>query len=412
MDTSKPARRAIVVGGSMAGLFAAHLLRKKGWSVDVFERVEGELSGRGAGIVAQPEIAAAFARIGIDFGDNLGVSTVPRRTFDPAGRLIGETVCAQTHTAWERVFRLLRDAFPPEHYHRGRRFTHVEQDAAGITAHFDGMEPLRADVVIGADGLRSSVRSQFLPDVGPIYAGYVAWRALVDEAEISPETHRDIYLCMAFGLPPGEQLLGYPVAGPNDDLRVGHRRYNWVWYRPAEESTKLRDLLTDATGETHVGSIPPPLIRREVIEGMRADARRLLAPQFQEVIELAQQPFLQTIYDFETPAMTFGRVGILGDAAFVARPHVAGGVAKAADDAMALADALDADADVAGGLKAFEQKRIGIGRRIVARGRALGAYIQPERHTEEERANARIHSGPERVMREIAVLDFLHESPA
>jgi 2-polyprenyl-6-methoxyphenol hydroxylase-like FAD-dependent oxidoreductase len=217
---------------------------------------------------------------------------------------------------------------------------------------------------------------------------------------------------MAFGLPPGEQLLGYPVAGPNDDLRVGHRRYNWVWYRPAEEATKLRDLLTDESGTLHEGSIPPPLIRAAVIDDMRADARRLLAPQFQEVIALSHQPFLQTIYDFETPAMAFGRVAIVGDAAFVARPHVAAGVAKAAEDTMALADALAANADIPAALKAFEAARIGTGRRIVGRGRALGAYIQPQRRTAEERENAKRHSGPERVMREIAVLDFLYEPSA
>jgi 2-polyprenyl-6-methoxyphenol hydroxylase-like FAD-dependent oxidoreductase len=213
---------------------------------------------------------------------------------------------------------------------------------------------------------------------------------------------------MAFGLPPGEQFLGYPVAGPDDDLRPGHRRYNWVWYRPAEEATKLAELLTDAAGTVHEGSIPPPLIRPAVIAAMRADARRLLAPQFQEVIALARQPFLQTIYDFETPRMAFGRVAVVGDAAFVARPHVAAGVAKAAEDTMALADALAAHDDIAAALQAFESRRIAVGRRIVARGRALGAYIQPERRTPEERANAKRHSGPERVMREIAVLDFLY----
>jgi 2-polyprenyl-6-methoxyphenol hydroxylase-like FAD-dependent oxidoreductase len=400
--------RALVIGGSMSGLFAALLLRRQGFDVDVFERVEGELGGRGAGIVAQPEISAAFKLLGIDLGAGIGVDTVPRRTFDREGRLIGEIECPQTHTAWERVYRLLRDAFPPERYHRGRRLTHVEQRDASVVAHFADAEPQEGDLLIGADGLRSTVRAQYLPDLGPSYAGYVAWRALVDEVAISPATHRDIYFCMAFGLPPGEQLLGYPIAGPNDDLRPGHRRYNWVWYRTADETTLAR-LLTDASGETHVGSIPPPLIRPAVIAEMRAAAERLLAPQFQEVIALAPQPFLQPIYDFETPRMAFGRVAIVGDAAFVARPHVAAGVAKAAEDTVALATALAGQDDVAAALSAFEAERIGIGRRIVARGRALGAYIQPERRTEEERAAAVRHSGPFAVMAEIATLDFLQE---
>ncbi len=145
---------------------------------------------------------------------------------------------------------------------------------------------------------------------------------------------------MTFTLPPGEQLLGYPVAGPDNDLRPGHRRYNVVWYRPADERTKLPWLLTDERGVTHAISIPPPLIRREAIAEMRAAAERLVGPQFRQVVRLMDEPILQPIYDLESPHMAFGRVAILGDAAFVARPHVAAGVSKAADDAAALAAAL------------------------------------------------------------------------
>ena len=59
-------RRALVVGGSMSGLLAALLLRRAGWDVDVFERVESELAGRGAGIVAQPDLIATLRRLGLD----------------------------------------------------------------------------------------------------------------------------------------------------------------------------------------------------------------------------------------------------------------------------------------------------------------------------------------------------------
>ena len=89
---------------------------------------------------------------------------------------------------------------------------------------------------------------------------------------------------MTFCLPPGEQCLGYPVAGPDNDLRPGHRRYNVVWYRPADEKAELQRLLTDDSGTTHTISIPPPLIRGEGIAHMRAAAERLLAPQFREIV--------------------------------------------------------------------------------------------------------------------------------
>jgi 2-polyprenyl-6-methoxyphenol hydroxylase-like FAD-dependent oxidoreductase len=400
--------RALVIGGSMSGLFAALLLRRQGWDVAVYERVEGELAGRGAGIVAQPEIRDVFRLLGIDPGHDLGVEMQRRRAFDQAGRVIGEYECPQTLTAWERVYRLLRDAFGPARYHRGVKLDHVEQSPGAIAAHFADGRRIEADLLVGADGLRSTVRSQYLPGLAPLYAGYVAWRALVDEAAISPATHRDLFEYMAFSLPPGEQMLGYPIAGPNDDLRPGHRRYNLVWYRPADERTKLPWMLTDQTGQTHEGSIPPPLIRPEVVADMREDARRLLPPQMQEVIGLATQPFLQPIYDLESPHIAFGRVAIVGDAAFVARPHVAAGLAKAADDAMALVEALAAEPAVVRALQRFEQARLAIGSRIVRRGRQLGAYIQAERASAEERAFAERHFSPRAVMEETAVLDFLH----
>jgi len=241
----------------------------------------------------------------------------------------------------------------------------------------------------------------------PLYAGYCAWRALIAEDAIPPDTHRDVFEYMAFTLPPGEQFLGYPVAGPDNDLRPGHRRYNVVWYRPADETTKLQWLLTDESGVTHAISIPPPLIRREAISEMRADAERLLAPQFRQVVRLIEEPILQPIYDLESPHMAFGRVTILGDAAFVARPHVAAGVSKAADDAAALVAALQAESDVESGLKRFEAARLKENFRIIERARHLGAYLQATQ-TQEEQTRAGLHSTDGAVIAETAVLDFLY----
>src|SRR5262249_12246278 len=177
------------------------------------------------------------------------------------------------------------------------------------------------------------------------------------------------------------------------------RRYTPVWSRPVEEATDLRHLLTDASGMTHVISIPPPLIRREAIAQMRAAAERLLAPQFREIVRMIDEPILQPIYDLETPRMAFGRVAIMGDAAFVARPHVAAGVAKAADGAAALAAALRETDSVPPALRRFEATRLPIGQRIVERARHLGAYLQATQ-TAEERTRSRRHGIPEAVLAE------------
>jgi 2-polyprenyl-6-methoxyphenol hydroxylase-like FAD-dependent oxidoreductase len=399
-------RRAIVIGGSMSGLLNGLLLRQAGWTVDVYERVDSELSGRGAGIVAQAELIARLRTLGLPT-DELGVAITTRKILDTQGQFTHEFACPQVLTAWERVYRLLRDAFPPQHYHRGRGFTAFTQDATKVTAHFSSGEKVDADLLVGADGIRSTVRQQAAPDVLPRYAGYSAWRALIAESDFPTDVHRDLFAYMTFALPPGEQFLGYPVAGPDNDLRPGHRRYNIVWYRPADEKTKLRWLLTDERGVTHAISIPPPLIRREVIEEMRADAERLLGPQFRQIARLMDEPILQPIYDLESPQMAFGRVAIAGDAAFVARPHVAAGVSKAADDAATLAGALIAESDVPSALKRFEAARLPENTRIIERARHLGAYLQATQ-TQEEKARAGMHSTDGAVIAETAVLDFLY----
>ena len=400
------ARRAIVIGGSMSGLLCGLMLRRAGWDVDIYERVESELSGRGAGIVAQAELIARLRKLGLAT-DNLGVHITTRRILDADGKLAGEVECPQVLTAWERVYRLLRDALPPERYHRGCGFTGFTQSATSVTAHFSNSETVAADLLVGADGIRSTVRQHALPNALPRYVGYSAWRALIAEDAIPPAIHREMFGYMTFCLPPGEQMLGYPVAGPDNDLRPGHRRFNVIWYRPADEQTKLPWLLTDDSGVMHAVSIPPPLIRRAAIAEMREASERLLAPQFKQIVRLINEPILQPIYDLESPHMAAGRVAIVGDAAFVARPHVAAGVSKAADDAAVLAESLQAERDVVAALKRFEAARLPENYRIIERARHLGAYLQATR-TQEEQARAGRHSTATAVIAETATLDFLY----
>jgi 2-polyprenyl-6-methoxyphenol hydroxylase-like FAD-dependent oxidoreductase len=200
-------------------------------------------------------------------------------------------------------------------------------------------------------------------------------------------------------------MLGYPVAGPGNDLRPGHRRYNIVWYRPTDEPALTR-LLTDARGHRHDISIPPPLIPEATIAELRM-AGAIVAPQFRAVLDFCDRPFLQPIYDFEVSRMHAGQVALIGDAAFVVRPHVGAGVAKAAQDAAALAQALATARTIEAALEAFEATRRTVGQRIVAHGRDLGAAMQAQLSTEHERAMAARYRDPAAVLADTATLDFL-----
>src|SRR5467141_634525 len=266
----RPAGRAIVIGGSLAGLFAGLRLRRQ-FAVDIYERADAELAGRGAGIVTHDLLGEALDAAGIAWREGLGIEVRTRRFFDRDGRLGWEYPYRQTLTAWDRLYDMLRRAFPAAHYHCGKELVAVEECSGGVVARFADGSAAAGDLLIGADGLRSTVRAQLLPDATPMCVGYAAWRALVPEHAIGPELHAEMFDHMAFCLPPGEQMLGYPVAGPNNDLRPGRRRYNLVWYRPANEAEELPRLLTDESGRTHVLSIPPPLIARDVVTAMRAD---------------------------------------------------------------------------------------------------------------------------------------------
>ena len=101
--------------------------------------------------------------------------------------------------------------------------------------------------------------------------------------------------------------------------------------------------------------------------------------------------------------MAFGRVALLGDSAFVARPHCGMGVTKAAGDALELVRALRETADVPLALKNYESPRIAFGDRVLDVARSLGAYMQAQLHNEREREMAERYRTPEAVMRDTAV---------
>ena len=398
--------RVLVIGGSLGGLFAANILHRIGCEVRVCERVPGTLAGRGAGLATHPEMFEALRRSGVTSELDVGVRTPGRVTVGRDGSIVGRHDLPQVLTSWGRLQNLLTAALPVGCYRGGKELRTIEQDGDAVHAGFADGTRLSAELLVGADGLRSTTRSLLAPETTSRYAGYVAWRGLVEEAQLSRYVRETIFDYLAFFLIPGEQMLGYPVAGSSGDDGVapGSRRYNFVWYRPADAQTDLPDLLTDASGRRHGPSIPPDRIRRELVAAMRADAHRLLAPHYAEVVDRTDQPFFQPIYDLESRRLVVGRVALIGDAAFVARPHLGMGVTKAGSDAAVLAEALDRSPDdLAAGLAAFEAARMRLGRAVVARARALGAYMQAQLLTDAERRMAESHRDPDSVMRETAV---------
>ncbi|HWP26819.1 MAG TPA: FAD-dependent monooxygenase [Xanthobacteraceae bacterium] len=390
-------RRAVVIGGSISGLLAAHLLRDIGWDAFVFERNEVKLSSRGAGLSTQVQLRDIMRRLGVPFDESMGIQVDRLICLDRCGNVVLEKPTARNMSAWARLYSALLAKLPADKYRLGMTFVRAEQKGDGVTAVFADGTRVCADLLIGADGVRSTVREQFLPALQPDYAGYVAWRAMIAEEQV-PARGREIFDVYTFCLPEGELFLGYPVPGRNDETRIGHRAYNIVWYRPAPADSVLVELCTDAAGRRHGSSIPPPLIRREVISEVKTAARDLIAPQA-AVIFAAAQPFFQPIFDLESPQLVFGRVVLIGDAAFVARPHVGAGVTKAALDAECLADALRAaGGDIEGALASYERGQLAFGRGLVALGREEGGYLSAHAKAHTQPGDGALHRDAESVV--------------
>jgi 2-polyprenyl-6-methoxyphenol hydroxylase-like FAD-dependent oxidoreductase len=394
-------RRAIVIGGSLGGLLAANMLHSIGWQVDVYERTGDDLASRGAGIGTHEELFEIFdrMRIAVDTA-SIGVVPLSRTCLDSAGKPVASIRSPRVLSSWAKLYRALKEAFPDSAYHFGKALSHFEDGTDGVLAHFTDSTRAEADLLIGADGLRSTVRQQLFSRVHPRYAGYVAWRGMVPEADIPETLHRETFEHQILCMPEGQNIVAYPVPGLDNDIRPGHRAYNIVWYSPVDEAG-LKDLCTDANGHYYENGIPPDLIRPELIASMRALARKVLAPQFAVLLEATPKIFFQPIYDLESPKMALGRVALLGDAAFVARPHCAMGVTKAALDAESLADALAAAGDdIAAGLARYDREQGEFGRRCVARARYLGAHLEAQHKPRELRTAAELSRDPEKWIRE------------
>jgi 2-polyprenyl-6-methoxyphenol hydroxylase-like FAD-dependent oxidoreductase len=368
--------RIVIVGGSLGGLLAANILCRAGHDVTVLEKAPSSLDGRGAGIITHPLLTVALARGGVPTDESLGVTVSERRVLDASGAATEQFALTQVLTSWSRLYALLLAVFDPSRYLHGASVSQLKMRPDGVTVVCEDGRKFEADLVVASDGIRSVVRAQLAPEVQPEYAGYVAWRGVCDESVLSQHTLDTAFNSFVFCAPPGELILAYPVAGAANSIAPGQRRYNYVWYRPTAGDHELRDLLTDADGNYYANGIPPNKVAWQQVAAVRQAARELLAPQLAEVLEKTAQPFFQPIYDCKSSAIAFGRVALMGDAAFVARPHVGMGVTKAAEDAMALADCIAQHGATAQALQAFEQRRLAPARAVVERARALGACMR------------------------------------
>lgn len=369
------ALRVAIVGGSIGGLTAGLLLHELGLDVEIFERSGEALRSRGAGIVVLPMAEKYLVEQAGD--DRVSLQLTWWKYVDTEGRVLAADADKFRFSAWSAVYRALLTRFPQDRYHLNAEMVGFDQDSESVTASFADGTCVAADLLVCADGLASTARRILLPDVEPAYAGYVAWRGTIHEANLSAATIAQLADSMLYQILDPGHVLVYAIPGADASTEPGARRQNFVWYHNYDPGQPFERVMTDREGVRRSFSVPPGLVRDELWSEMGALTAQL-APAIREVVQESPEPFVQAVFDLESPRMVFGRVCVIGDAAFSARPHVAAGTAKAAADAWALRDALAAGGDLSAALAQWERRQLKLGRSVVARSRAMGRRSQFE----------------------------------
>lgn len=377
MSTSAASPKVAVIGGSLGGLTAALVLRDAGCDVTVYERSQKELKGLGAGIVVQQAtVRYPMERLGMTLDDiSVGARTLQYLVAD--GAVTFERPSPYRFTSWNTMYRSFAGALGDAAYRPGHALVGFDGDDAGVDVRFANGHTERVDLLVCADGVASTARRRLLPGVEPSYSGYVGWRGTVTEAFLTPRTFAVLSDAITYGLAPNSHIVAYQIPSVSGGMEEGERLVNFVWYRNVAEGAELDELMTDRDGLPRPLSLHPGTVQRRHVDAIRRTAQDVLPGPLAEIVVRAPEPFVQTIVDVEVPRMVFGRVCLMGDAAFTARPHAAAGTAKAAENGWALADALiDADGDIDVALSRWEPGQLELGRNLVARARDVGERSQ------------------------------------
>jgi 2-polyprenyl-6-methoxyphenol hydroxylase-like FAD-dependent oxidoreductase len=332
-----------IVGGSIAGCAAAFAARRAGFEATVFERATN-LRDRGLGVgmpVATYEDLTAAGYL----DPGLPVHRVEHRLWvlaepgEPTGRVLWRQPAQALAVNWGQLWCALADRAAPG-YRGGERVTAAHDDG-GITTE-DGRTHA-FDLVVGADGHKSLVRSRISPSTQPREAGYALWRGVVIEDHL-PARLVDIlasaFVTLVF---PGGHAIFYLIPSGS-----GNRLLTWAVY--------TRPRRPECAG----------------IEEIWKTVARFLPPAWADACRRSGVLCVHPVLDVMATSYVAGPFLLAGDAATLARPHAASGAVKAMLDAMSLEHALTTGADRAEALAVYDAERRPAGNQLVEVGRRLG----------------------------------------
>lgn len=330
-----------IIGGGIGGLTAALALRQAGCDVDVYEQAP-ELTEVGGGINMGPNAVRVLQRLGRGPAlDRVAVRpaftwqrrwqdgrTLQRAPLNP----VCERLYGAPHLTIHRrdLLAAIASGFPADHVHLGHRLAGFTTRTGRVEAAFENGTRCTADVLVGADGIHSTVRTQLFGDEAPLFAGCVAYRGLVPVERIAD---LGLEIGSQSWLGPGSHLVHYFVSAG--------RLLNFVGW--TEHDSWDREDWTD-----------------------RATIARALAafsgwhPQVRRIIAEAGTCFIWALFDRDPlPRWSVGRVTLLGDACHPMYPFMGQGAAQAIEDGATLAACLAAcREDVTTALLRYESARL------------------------------------------------------
>ncbi|XP_062020325.1 uncharacterized protein LOC133736750 [Rosa rugosa] len=317
--------KAVIVGGSIAGVSCAHTLILAGWDVVVLEKSYQVPTGSptGAGLGLDP-LSLQLIQSWIKDPELLNRTTLPL-TIDQNDAVGGEKKVKWTLTRdekfncraahWADLHALLYHALPPNLFLWGHHFQYfsISSDKRSVQVKALSLQSneiieIVGDLLVAADGCLSKIRQSFVPDHKLRYSGYCAWRGVLDfSGNENSETimgirkaYPELGKCLYFGLGSGTHTVLYELL---------NNRLNWIWYvHQPEPDLKGNSMTTKASSD--------------VIQAMHKEAEKMWLPEFVGVIKETSHPFINAIYDSEPLEQIYWvNVVLVGDAAHPTTPH-------------------------------------------------------------------------------------------
>jgi 2-polyprenyl-6-methoxyphenol hydroxylase-like FAD-dependent oxidoreductase len=309
--------------------------------VHVYERSAGPLRGRGGGVVVLRQMLRFLEQHGHRSRAMLTVPTHRRRWIDIDGNVTRDDPELLPFSSWDAVYQSLCGMLRPGTLHYGHNVTSVAEDADGVEIRFDeGAAPVRADMLIAADGTGSRLRSMLFPGNASSYAGYIAWRGVVSENAFNRDDVVHLIENMTLYRSDAELFMTFLIPALNGSLESGMRRFNWLWYINEPDESSIGAFLTGRDGHRHHASVSPGELSEQSLAYLHRAALDGLPRTLSQLVAATDAPFLQAISDALSPSFAKGRIALVGDAACTLRPHTGSGTSKSADDAVSLAEAL------------------------------------------------------------------------